>query len=158
MSYRKITSGLIVVALIALAAITAYFIRADSSKTASLLRPSNIEYVSQGKRIYQESCASCHGVNLEGQVADWQTQGPDGMFPAPPHDETGHTWHHSDQLLFEITKYGVAEASNLKDYESAMPVYEGILTDKEIIAVLSYIKSTWPEEVRIRHDQLNNIE
>jgi len=35
-----------------------------------------------------------------------------------------------------------------------MPVYEGILTDKEIIAVLSYIKSTWPEDIKAMHDEM----
>ncbi|TNE39067.1 MAG: cytochrome c, partial [Sphingomonadales bacterium] len=33
--------------------------------------------------------------------------------------------------------------------------YADTLSDAEIIAVLSYIKSTWPEEIRARHDDLN---
>lgn len=75
--------------------------------------------------------------------------------PAPPHDETGHTWHHPDEILFKITKLGIVKAANLKDYKSAMPAYENILSDAEIIAVLSYIKSTWPDEVRAGHDEMN---
>ncbi|RKF07695.1 hypothetical protein DEM25_008030 [Oceaniradius stylonematis] len=77
--------------------------------------------------------------------------------PAPPHDETGHTWHHPDQVLFDITKLGVVRAANLENYRSAMPAYEDILTDDEIIAILSYIKSTWPADVRERHDELNRV-
>jgi mono/diheme cytochrome c family protein len=124
-------------------------------QSIGLFLPDNREYVSLGKRIYRESCASCHGANLEGQVADWRTPAPDGRLPAPPHNEEGHTWHHNDQILFNITKLGVAKAANLKNYNSAMPAYEEILSDKEIIAVFSYIKSTWPEELRNRHDELN---
>ena len=45
-----------------------------------------------GFNNYQEYCASCHGVNLEGQ-ANWRSRNQDGTLPAPPHDETGHTWH-----------------------------------------------------------------
>lgn len=122
---------------------------------ASLLRPDDRQVVMQGAEIYTQTCAACHGANLEGQVENWQSPGTDGLLPAPPHNETGHTWHHGDALLFEITKYGVAEAANLTDYRSAMPAYEGVLTDEEIIAVLSFIKSTWPGEIRTGHDALN---
>ena len=56
-----------------------------------------------GRQLYVAHCASCHGANLEGQ-ANWQTRRPDGKLPAPPHDATGHTWHHADRVLFDITR------------------------------------------------------
>lgn len=122
---------------------------------AGLLSPIDRQIVAQGAEIYTQTCAACHGSNLEGQVENWQSPGADGLLPAPPHNETGHTWHHGDGLLFEITKYGVTAAANLTDYRSAMPAYDGVLTDQEIIAVLSFIKSTWPEEIKAGHDALN---
>lgn len=122
---------------------------------ASLLKPDDPRVVALGKMFYDQHCASCHGTNLEGETQDWQTPGPDGLMPAPPHDQTGHTWHHRDELLFRITKLGVARGANLKDYKSAMPAYEGILSDDQIIAVLSFIKSQWPEDIRKRHDEMN---
>ncbi len=75
--------------------------------------------------------------------------------PAPPHDETGHTWHHSNELLFNLNKYGIARLINNPDYQTDLPVYEEVLSDDQIIAVLVYIKSTWPEEIQQRHDQMN---
>ena len=78
-----------------------------------------------------------------------------GMMPAPPHDEKGHTWHHNDNYLFMITKYGVEEILGEK-YPNNMPAYKEILSDKEIISVLSYIKSTWPPRVQKIHDQINS--
>ena len=117
------------------------------------LTPEDPTAVALGQTIYVEQCASCHGVNLEGQP-DWRRRLPNGRLPAPPHDETGHTWHHTDDVLFALTQYGV-EAFAPAGYESDMPAYEGVLTDDQIIAVLSYIKSTWPEEVQQRHDQMN---
>ena len=81
--------------------------------------------------------------------------GPDGRLPAPPHDASGHTWHHTDDLLFRITKFGVVKAANLKDHVSAMPAFEGQLSDQEIVAVLSWIKSQWSPEVREKHDRMN---
>lgn len=94
-----------------------------------------------------EYCASCHGANLEGQP-DWRTRRPDGRLPAPPHDATGHTWHHSTAQLIELTRKGVAGL--VPGYESDMPAFEGVLTDAEIAAVIAYIASTWPQELRRR--------
>ncbi len=122
---------------------------------AGLFRPDDTQTVRLGEGLYRDHCAACHGANLEGETPEWQTRNADGYLPGPPHDETGHTWHHPDQLLFDITKYGVAEAANLPDYSTRMPAYAGILEDEEIIAILSFIKSRWPEEIRARHDEMN---
>ena len=109
------------------------------------------EFVNQGKKVYQTHCAVCHGINLEGQQGWNKIDGKNNIL-APPHDETGHTWHHSDKELFFLTKYG---GSGKVGGISAMPGYEKILSDKEIISVLSFIKSTWPIDIRLRHDQIN---
>ncbi|WP_193175429.1 c-type cytochrome [Oricola nitratireducens] len=140
---------------LALLAALAFWLLPDAQQAeGSLLRPDDKQIVAAGAAIYQANCASCHGVDLKGQP-NWQAPGEDGLMPAPPHDETGHTWHHPDEILFAITKHGVAKAANLKDYKSAMPVYEGVLSDEEMIAALSWIKAQWPGEVRQRHDEMN---
>lgn len=95
-----------------------------------------------GRELYLEQCASCHGVDLEGQP-DWMARLPNGRLPAPPHDETGHTWHHSDRQLFRIIKEGLA--SIVPGYETDMPAFGDTMTDDEISSVLDYIKGTWPE-------------
>jgi len=118
------------------------------------LAPTDTALVALGANVYAAQCAACHGANLEGEP-DWRTRRPDGRLPAPPHDETGHTWHHPDEVLFALTKYGLPKEIGGKPYLSAMPAYEGILTDREIVAVLSYIKSRWPSEVIARHDAIN---
>ncbi len=100
--------------------------------------------------LYQQHCASCHGVNLEGEP-NWRNMKADGTLPAPPHDETGHTWHHDDELLFNYTKFGgegLAKKFGLKDFKSGMPAFEQELSDKEIISILEYIKSTWPDDIK----------
>lgn len=107
---------------------------------------SDPDMVARGEVVYQEACASCHGVNLEGQ-ANWTMRNSDGTLPAPPHDATGHTWHHGDQLLFELTKWGPSVVIG-NDYNSAMPGFSDTLNDDDIWAVLAYIKSRWPDEIR----------
>lgn len=139
------------IALSAAAGLLVWSAREPSS--AGLLRPDDPQVVAEGARIYEVQCASCHGPNLEGQP-DWQTRRPDGTLPAPPHDETGHTWHHPDTVLLDLTKNGV-QAFAGPNYRSDMPAFEGNLTDAEIIAVLSYIKSRWPAEIRDQHDLIN---
>ena len=125
----------------------------DNSEDISL-HPKNDTIVSTGKEIYLQYCASCHGEQLQGQ-SNWRQRDADGYLPAPPHDESGHTWHHPDSYLFLMTKYGIEKMIG-KEYPNNMPAYERKLTDKEIIAVLSYIKSTWPKDIQIQHDLINS--
>ena len=108
--------------------------------------PANAQQVATGKRVYDAQCASCHGASLEGQP-NWRERLPNGKFPAPPHDQSGHTWHHSDGLLFDIIKNGI-EGHAPPGYRSDMPAFRGRLTDPDIWAVLSYIKSTWPADTQ----------
>ena len=105
--------------------------------------------LAQGKRIYDENCASCHGVNLEGQD-NWRSPGPDGVLPAPPHDQTGHTWHHGDALIFNYTKLGgkASLAEQGIEFNSGMPGFGEALSDQEIWNIVGFIKSTWPERVQ----------
>lgn len=112
----------------------------------------DIEKVKTGSLVYASNCSGCHGPNLEGQP-NWQRRDPNGFVLAPPHDETGHTWHHADQMLFEIIKYGPQKFLGA-DYKSMMPAYEGKLSDEEIWSVLAFIKSKWPEAIQKKHTEV----
>lgn len=110
--------------------------------------------VATGRKVYEQHCAACHGAQLQGQP-NWRERDAKGLLPAPPHDASGHTWHHPDEVLFRITKHGVAKAAKIQDYQSAMPAYEGVLSDAEIVAVLSWIKAQWPAEIRRKQEEVN---
>ena len=106
--------------------------------------------IGSGEALYGQHCAACHGAKLEGQP-DWQSPGPDGVLPAPPHDESGHTWHHDSQLLFDYTKFGgqaALAARGVEDFPSGMPGFGDTLTDAEIRDILGFIRSTWPARVQ----------
>jgi mono/diheme cytochrome c family protein len=103
--------------------------------------------IAVGREVYATNCAECHGANLEGE-AEWQKQNEDNSFRSPPHDDTGHTWHHGDEVLIESIVLGGARLPDNIGGSSDMPAFGDTLTDAEITAVLSYIKSTWSEDVR----------
>jgi len=121
--------------------------------------PKDAAQVALGAKVYAQHCAVCHGANLEGQP-EWRRRLPNGRMPAPPHDESGHTWHHSDRVLFAITRNGLVPPYASKGYESDMPAFGGKLSDDEIWAVLAYIKSHWksPEVLSARAEMMRNLE
>jgi mono/diheme cytochrome c family protein len=128
-------------------------VRAQTPILTPQADPDNAEQVALGQQVYASFCAGCHGANLEGQP-NWQKRLPLGNLPAPPHDATGHTWHHADQWLFEIVKYGGRHYAPPR-YRSAMPAYQEMLSDAEIWAVLAFIKSRWPAAIRTQQAQQN---
>lgn len=103
----------------------------------------------RGAMLYAQHCASCHGARLEGQP-DWKIAGEDGVLPAPPHDETGHTWHHDDAMLADYIRRGgqaVLDDMGVR-MTSGMPGFGPVLSDGDIAAILAFIKSRWPARIR----------
>ena len=94
-----------------------------------------------GADLYQANCASCHGNDLSG-ADDWKTPDQEGRYPPPPLDDTGHAWHHPDQLLTDIVLDGSSAP------ESAMVGFRDRLSESDVEAVLEYLKSTWGTEER----------
>jgi len=108
--------------------------------------PQLAQQVELGQQVYAANCAACHGPNGEG-APDWKTPKEDGTYPAPPHDASGHTWHHGDDTLLQIIRGG-GDSLDIPNFKSAMPAFGETLSDEEVLAVLAYLKSRWPEEER----------
>jgi mono/diheme cytochrome c family protein len=109
-----------------------------------------------GAQVYVEHCAACHGADLEGQP-DWQRPEPDGRLRAPPHDDSGHIWHHPDQLLIDYVTLGGAEVLRrlgVAGVVSGMPAFGETLSADEIDAVLDYIASHWSERGRTFQEEV----
>ena len=133
---------------LAIAAVGAFFWPQSSADVQASVMPAQVDLVA-GEALYAQSCAVCHGANLEGQE-DWRSPGEDGRLPPPPHDETGHTWHHPDEVLFRYTKLGgtALMAEQGMEFDSGMPGFGTQLSDQEIWNILAYIKSTWPQDIQ----------
>jgi mono/diheme cytochrome c family protein len=140
-------------AFIAAAGIGAWVLFAGGADATSGADANDPALVALGKRVYAKACASCHGADRQGET-NWKQRKPDGTFGAPPHDASGHTWHHPDALLFRITKFGGASVAPA-DFKSGMPAFKDQLSDREIWAVLAFIKNRWPERVRTIQARIN---
>lgn len=120
------------------------------------LRQHTPDDIQQGRALYQQHCATCHGVKGEGQFPEAPLE-PDatGRYGAPPHDETGHTWHHSDELLVRyVTEGGFADPTRFY----TMPTFEGQLDHFQAMQIIAYIKTLWTEEQRLMQHHMTEEE
>lgn len=110
------------------------------------------EFLARSEALYGQHCAECHGVNLEGQP-NWKAPNAQGVYPASPHNNNGHTWHHPDELLLQIIAYGGSMPA------SAMPGFDKKLSDEEMEAILDYIKSHWGlDELEFQMEVTRNVQ
>jgi mono/diheme cytochrome c family protein len=117
---------------------------ADADNPAAVVR---------GRDLYRAHCANCHGRRLEGQAL-WTLRDQFFHQRAPAHDDRGHTWQHSDQELLAITRTGRL-AGMPDDVTSHMPAFAGTLDDRQILAILAFIKSRWSIGIRAAQSTLN---
>lgn len=116
--------------------------------------------VARGSQIYQERCAACHGANAQG-APNWKTPDENLNYPPPPHDDTGHTWHHPDRVLYQIIRDGLRDPLR-PNQPMRMRGFGGELNDADIRALLTYFKSLWTREhrafqhLRTTEDEIDN--
>lgn len=132
---------------------TGLMIAAQSAAAQGLLPYTDTVRTTKGATLYADNCAACHGADLSGEQ-NWRERDADGYLPAPPHDVTGHTWHHPDEMLIRIVTVGT-EALVGGGYKSNMIGFGDQLGEDDILDVLAYIKSTWPDQVIEMHNQIN---
>jgi len=106
----------------------------------ALKRAHTAEQIELGAKVFATNCASCHGVQAQGLVEDWQTPLDDGSYPAPPLNGTGHAWHHDMPVLLEIVQQGGAL------YEGKMPAFAEQLQEDEQLAAIVWFQSLWSDE------------
>lgn len=89
----------------------------------------NIEQTLQlGEVVYQTNCAACHGEQGQGHI----------QLDAPALDSTEHAWHHADTQIIEIIRTGGQQ----------MPPVGANFSNKEVTAVITYIKQWWTPQQR----------
>lgn len=145
--FLRAASAISVLCLVAVAAFALHAISA--TERDSFLQWRDPAVTAAGRVLYVAHCAACHGMPDGSPVAAASETS------APPHDATGHSWQHPDFALFRLVRDGIAVANCAPVDPERMPKFKGIVSDRELVAILSYIKSTWPEAVRRDHDEVN---
>tara|TARA_A200000113_G_scaffold93059_1_gene83287 strand:+ start:156 stop:620 length:465 start_codon:yes stop_codon:yes gene_type:complete len=145
---------LLIFLLIITLSIVSYFIFLQSKNSKEEVNVSSVSLdevsakLELGKALYYTYCASCHGNNLQGQPK-WKTSlDEDGHNYAPPLNGTGHTWHHSEEQLYNITRYGLKFYN--ENYKGKMQGNDK-LSDGDVWSILEYIKSVWPESIQKKY-------
>ena len=107
----------------------------------------NQDVVDYGAELFQQNCAVCHGVNAEG-TKEWKKTDANGNYPPPPLNGSAHAWHHSIPQLARSIKEGGIKLGGV------MPAFGDKLSDQEVLAVIAFFQSKWPDEVyKVWHDR-----
>ena len=96
--------------------------------------------VESGEKLYASNCAACHGARGEA-TPNWRQRDSDGTFPPPPLNGTAHTWHHSFRVIARQIMFGSPGGAG------KMPAFQDKLTEEEVIDVIAWIQSLWPDEI-----------
>jgi mono/diheme cytochrome c family protein len=90
---------------------------------------------SRGEPLFARHCAGCHGKGGEGAFG-WRR----GVLP-PPLNGSGHAWHHPLRALGYQIKFGTPGE------QGKMPGFAHALSDAQILDVIAWFQSQWPEEL-----------
>lgn len=99
----------------------------------SSANPANAAATADGRAIYTQNCATCHGPEGKGQP---------GLYP--PLASNRDLARDNGMFPVTVVLHGIAGAIDVGGtrYDSAMPAF-GHLSDAEIAAVVNYIRSAW---------------
>ncbi len=105
----------------------------NNAQTGRWYSPSQIE---QGKQLFAQNCAQCHGRRAQG-AANWTQPDAQGLYPPPPLDGSAHAWHHPYAQLVKT----ISEGSR-----GTMPAWGDKLTREQISSLIAYFQSYWPDQ------------
>ena len=112
----------------------------ETMSGAGVKRVHDAQLIAMGEEVYLRHCRGCHGANGEG-AENWRQKGPDGRYPPPPLNGSGHAWHHPNAVLIDIITNGSAQG------QGNMPAWGDKLSSDEIRAVIAWFQSQWPDQV-----------
>lgn len=112
----------------------------DKATSIRIDRQIDFAAVKRGGELFRQYCAGCHGLNAQG-APNWQQRRPDGSFPAPPLDGTGHAWHHPKKVLQMTIREGTRKLGG------SMPAWGNTLSNEDIDAIIAWFQAKWPDAI-----------
>jgi mono/diheme cytochrome c family protein len=94
------------------------------------------EHVAEGRRVYYQNCLPCHGDHLDGQGHFAAALNP---LPADFQDNGTIAQLTESFVFWRIAKGGPGLPREGAPWNSAMPAWEDVLTEREIWAVIIYL-------------------
>jgi len=144
---------------VALAVAVIGYISANSRSVELRASVTNKEQVALGRRVYQDNCEACHGVQLKGLPTWHKTVQGDVTRAGTALNTVGDVWQVSDNHTFQVIKQGTRPIP-----EGAQPViihqepFADKLTDDEIWGVMAFIKTTWTVKQRVAQEETTQRE
>jgi len=120
----------------------------SADPASSSIASSDAEIIALGGRLFAQNCRPCHGDKAVGEnpatpLGGWNKAGP----IAPALNGSGHAWHHPPRYFFHTIRNG----SSMNG--SRMIGWAGRMSDAEIVAVIAYFQSLWPEHIKDAYRQ-----
>lgn len=124
-------------AVIFFASTANFAVASDDDMQRRWYKPSHAE---AGRGLFNTHCAACHGVAAVGDP-NWRQPDANGLYRPPPLNGTAHAWHHPLAVLHEQILRGSAPGVG------NMPAFNDVLARREVLAIIAYFQSLWPDEV-----------
>ena len=122
------------VALVGLAACSAV----AQPPTATPLPTATSDPIVEGRQVFSQVCAQCHGENAEGYANELQ---------APALNQSEHAYEHPDQQIHDWIVNGKLGLG------WQMPPFGEQMTDDEVHAVIAYLHTLWTaSQLEIQQD------
>lgn len=96
--------------------------------------------VEQGREVFGQFCASCHGKAAEA-TEDWKVADANGNYPPPPLNGSAHAWHHPLAVLDQVIRDGTA------DMGGSMPAWGRVIDAEQRLAVIAGFQAYWSDEI-----------
>ncbi len=114
---------------------------------AAAAGPVEYDPVARGARVFRNNCASCHQADGSGVS---------GVYPPLVDSEwVGGTPERSISILLSGLVGPIEVKGN--SYSGNMPAFSGILSDKDIAAVLSYVRTEWNGEPVVEEETVAGL-
>ncbi len=112
-----------------------------SDALAQTRRMEDSVILQQGKQLFQNHCAECHGQNAQGLAEDWRVRDENGRYPPPPLNGSAHTWHHPLPVLVDMIENGTLQRGG------SMPPWKDTLSRNQVLTIIVWLSSLWPDEI-----------
>lgn len=98
------------------------------------------DQANQGKAIFAQYCADCHGSKAES-IPNWKQVDALGNYPPPPLDGSAHAWHHPLAVLDHVIVNGGAPVGGV------MPGWGEVLSFEQRMSVIASFQSYWTDDI-----------